>query len=459
MIFTEVTTIIVVGSINALRWTVSVLFYDSLIRFLGTNVTQTTSVSDAPAQPGGFSSEFKIGMTVAYVVIFLVALVGNSFGLAVVLRKSSSSSITNLFIANMAVADLLLTFTVMPFSVAYFYRDTRWIGGTMGNITCKVFFYSIPVSIAATVFTMVFISVERFYAIFYPLKEKVFRKPKVLSAVIWISSTVLMIPYVVLYRAEYFPGESGYFCTQVWPWEDPNDPTFAETLRVLKIFHSVVFVMLYAFPLLTTMIVYSLICRKLWLRKIPGNVTDRNRAAAEKSKRKVVRLLVIICVVFALCWFPVYVAHYFWYVRRDLEHLLPVESQFFFSWLAHANSAINPCLYILLNSKFRKELFTMLACCPCFRHYLRRASRSSTDNDNNLNNTSTSMWRLVSRGRSSAYTLPRSPRDKERGLTNLSLSWMSVKDDKSPPNSPPSKTTRGDSTVAITSDGSNDVAM
>lgn len=408
----------------------------------------------------GISSDYKIGLTVAYAVIFVIALPGNSLGLAVVLKKSSSSSVTNLFIANMAVADLLLTFTVMPFSVAYVYRDTVWIGGTLGDITCKALFYVMPVSISATVFTMVFISIERFYAIFYPLKEKVFRKPKVLSGIIWLSSTVLMVPYVLLFQVKYFSDLDGYYCTQVWPWEDPNDPTFAKTYRVLKAFHIVVFVMMYALPLLITMIVYALICRKLWLRKIPGNVTDGNRAAAEKSKRKVVRLLVIICVAFALCWFPVYVSHYFWYLRPDLGHLIPVGVQLFFGWLAHANSAINPCLYILLNTKFRKELFTMLACCPCLRRHLRRISRSSTTNDCNHNNTSTTMWRLMSRGRSSAYTLPRSPKNRERGHSNLSLSWISVKDERSPPNSPPSKTARGDSTVAITDNfGHNDVAM
>ena len=113
-----------------------------------------------------------------------------------------------------------------------------------------------------------------------------------------------------------------------------------------------------------TIVVYTVICRKLWLRKIPGNVTTANLAAAQKSKRKVVRLLVVIVLVFAICWFPNYIDHYIWFVRPELSNSLPVEVQFCFLWLAHANSAINPCLYILLNSKFRKELVTIITCCP-----------------------------------------------------------------------------------------------
>ena len=318
-----------------------------------------------PTVPEGISQEFKFGLTCAYAVIFTIAFLGNSIGLYVVLKRSSSTCVTNLFIANMTVADLMLTCTIMPVQVNFIHGDLSWIPGILGNVTCRLVFYFIPVSIAATVFTMMFISFDRFYAIFYPLREKIFRKPKILSATIWILSLVLMVPYPMLYQIEYDPRENKHFCLQVWPWQDKNDVTNAETYRVLKIFHTTIFVVLYAWPLTITAVIYFLICRKLWLRKIPGNVTTTNRAAAEKSKRKVVRLLVVIVLVFAICWFPNYVDHYIWFVRPELSNSLPVEVQLCFLWLAHANSAINPCLYILLNSKFRKELFATITCRPC----------------------------------------------------------------------------------------------
>ncbi|XP_022789391.1 tachykinin-like peptides receptor 86C [Stylophora pistillata] len=319
-----------------------------------------------PGDPSsGFSLEFKISVTIVYAVIFVIAFLGNSFGLYVVVKKSSSTSISNLFIANMAVADLLLTVIMMPLQVAFIFVDVVvWIPGILGNVTCKLVFYIIPVSIAATVFTMMFISFDRFYAIFYPLRGKIFRKPKILSATIWILSLALMVPYPVMYRVQYSPDSDEHICVQLWPWQDENDSTSAETYRVLVIFHITIFVLLYAWPLTITIIIYFLICRKLWLRKIPGNVTTTNHAAAEKSKRKVVRLLVIIVLVFAICWFPNYVDHYVWYVRPDLISSMPVEAQLWFLWLAHANSAINPCLYMLLNSRFRKELFSTMTCCP-----------------------------------------------------------------------------------------------
>ena len=235
----------------------------------------------------------------------------------------------------------------------------------MGTITCKALFYVIPVSIAATVLTMLIISIDRFYAVFYPLREKLFRKPRVLSAIIWILSIALMIPYPFFYQVQPDPARNVHTCVQVWPWEDPNDPTFKETYRVLEIFHICVFVILYVLPLFIMAIVYSLICRKLWRRIIPGNRTDRNRIAAKISKRRVVRQLMIILVVFAVCWFPTYVNHYLWYVRPEHGHSLPLEIYFVFFWLAHANSAINPCLYVILSGNFRRELASSFACCCC----------------------------------------------------------------------------------------------
>ena len=391
---------------------------------LETNITHASNVTLLPPQPDsvGIPLDLKIGLTSAYVVIFLVALFGNSVGFYVVVikKESSSTSVTNLFIGNMAVADLLLTITIMPFTVAFLYRDTLWIGGTLGSVTCKALFYVMPVFISASVFTMMLISFDRFYAVFYPLKEKFFQKPKVLSAIIWISSFGLMTPNVLMFQTtEEQPGV--YYCLEKWPWAPPNDTDFTETYKVLKSFHICLFVVLYALPLSVTLFIYFLICRKLWLGKIPGNVTDSKIAAENRLKRKVTCLLVITCVVFAVCWFPVYVNHYFWYVRPDQSHKLPLRVQMLFIWIAHANSALNPCLYILLNKKFRQKFQATL-------HNLLQFGSSKSNNK-----------RFVTVGaprKTNAYTLPQSPTKAKSEQTNLSLSLMSVRDNRSPSNGP-----------------------
>ena len=392
------------------------------------NITQASNVTLLPPQPGAVSIplDLIIGLTSAYVVIFLVALFGNSVGFYVVMKKSSSRSLTNLqlFIANMAVADLLLTITIMPYSVAYLYGGTLWIGGTLGSITCKAFFYVMPVFISASVFTMMLISFDRFYAIFYPLKEKFFRKPKVLSSIVWVLSFGLMTPYVLMFQtSETQPGV--YHCLQEWPWAPPNDTGFTETYKVLKSFHISVFVIVYALPVSITIIIYSFICRKLWLRKIPGNVTDTNLAAEKRLKHKVTRLLVITCVVFAACWFPVYVNHYFTYVRPDQDHKLPLKVHLLFYWIAHANSALNPCLYIVLNKNFSKAFFATL------NNFWQSGLLKNNCSDTNSN---TLRFLTAASRKTNAYTLPQSSTKGKSGQAKLALSLMSLKDARSPPN-------------------------
>ena len=315
----------------------------------------TSDPSSTRQVPGYLSSNAQIALTSAYAVTFLIAFFGNSFGLFVVLKKSTRR-VTNLFIANMAFADLLLTLTAMPYQVAHLYKGTLWFGGILGIVTCKMLSYAIPISVAASVLTMMFISFERFYAVFFPLREAIFQRPKILSTMIWVLSFALMFPYAFLSNVTFVPVTNGYYCG-IAP---SKDLSLNEVYRVFKVLHILIFAVVYALPLFITIVIYTLICRKLVRRKIPGNMTDSNRAVVEKSRRKVVRLLVVICVVFALCWFPTYINHFYMFVRPDQRHKLPPVVILVFFWIGHANSAINPCLYILLNEGFRKTLFALL---------------------------------------------------------------------------------------------------
>ena len=64
----------------------------------------------------GFTTETKAGFTFAYITIFVISLLGNSVRI-VVSAKTSSKRIAYLLIKNLADADLILTLTVMPYSV------------------------------------------------------------------------------------------------------------------------------------------------------------------------------------------------------------------------------------------------------------------------------------------------------------------------------------------------------
>ena len=289
-----------------------------------------------------------MGIVSAYSVIFIVALFGNSMALYVVTKKLTTRRVTDLLITNLAIADLILTLTIMPYSVVYMFMEANlWFGGPVGNITCKGIFYALPVSVAASVTTMMVISFERFCALYFPLKQAAFHKQKLLTLIIWLISLTLMIPNLLVFQVS---GEGGkYYCYQFWPWS--ND--LQETFFFLKIFHVVMFVVLYLVPLLIIAVTSFLIASRLWKFRSPGSVTNGNRSTVEISRRKVVKLLVVVVVVFALCWFPTYVNHYFIYFQPNVWPQIPIIVRHLFFWISHANSAINPFLYFALIRRFR----------------------------------------------------------------------------------------------------------
>ena len=302
----------------------------------------------------GYTTDTKVGFTFAYITIFVISLFGNSVGLQVVVRaKTRSKRITYLLIKNLAVADLILTLTEMPNSVWIMYFDyNRWFGGTMGTITCKLFFYAIPVSIAASVITLTIISIDRFFAIYYPLKLTLFHKHKTITMIIWFVSLLAVTPYLLLFKVEKF--RDRYVCLPVWPWSK----NIIETYHVMRAVHIFGFIAFYALPLLITAVVNCLVVRRVWFHKSPGNASSNRSSTA--AKRKVIRMLGIIVVGFALCWLPTYINHYFIVFQPAVWEEIPIAVSTFNFWLRHANSAINPLFYIVSNRCFRKAFLDTL---------------------------------------------------------------------------------------------------
>ena len=282
----------------------------------------------------GFTTETKAGFTFAYITIFVISLLGNSVGLQVVVSaKTSSKRITYLLIKNLAVADLILTLTVMPYSVWFMYFDpNRWFGGTMGTITCKLFFYAILVSIAASVITLTIISIDRFFAIYYPLKLTLFHKHKTITMIIWSVSLLVGSPHLLLYQVEKF--RDHYVCLPELPWSK----NIIETYLVMRAFHIFGFIVFYALPLLITALVNWLVARGVWFHKSPGNASS-NRAS-KAARRKVIRMLAIVVVGFALCWLPCYINHYFKFFQPAVWKKIPIAVRMFNFWPGHANSTM-----------------------------------------------------------------------------------------------------------------------
>ena len=236
-------------------------------------------------------------ITVMYSVTIAVALTGNLLLIFIVTRRPETRTLTGFLFLNMAAADLMVTLVVMPLTMAVPYTEIKWLPGVIGHITCKAVYYGFHVTIAASILSLMFMSVDRYLAVLFPLRSfSTFRRAKVLSLVIWLISMIVMIPAAVLWINKKYP--DGMYCVA------GLKEAFGDFQKGASVFYLYLFMLIYLIPLLVIAVLYGLICCRLWRRKMPGLVSSKAEQQREETKRKVVRTLIMITAAFCTLLAP-----------------------------------------------------------------------------------------------------------------------------------------------------------
>ena len=387
--------------------------------------------SNATSQLGPLpppSTTHQIVVLLVYSLMFLLSLNGNIMTVFIVLAKPYMRSVTNCLIANMAIADLLMTFSAMPYSAAYTYVKSRWFGGIMGMITCKILQFSVALSVAASVLTLVVIALDRFFAVVYPFKRaSVIRKIWVVSTVIWVLSGLSMSPYLYYYKLLLL--QDGYYHCSV-SWEP-----LANSWEASRIYFSFLFIALYLVPLLIIAFFYGIVSFKLWIRRIPGNPSAANLRHAELSKRRTIKMLIIIVIVFSLCWLPAHLMHFFIFFDEKTYDKIPSLWQQIAFGVSQGNSSINPYLYIALNRNFRRAYVDVLrSCFSPAKNLVRSRGSNATSNSTLTQGMSIEHVQVGGLGRRGVYQLSEPKRDTDSLPQSVrQISLMKVTDTDSKP--------------------------
>ncbi|ROT75891.1 putative cholecystokinin receptor-like [Penaeus vannamei] len=151
-----------------------------------------------------------------YVVIFLLGVVGNSLVIVTLLQNRKMRTITNVFLLNLAISDLLLGVFCMPVTlVGSLLRDFIF-----GAVMCRLIPYFQAVSISVSVWTLVAISLERYYAICQPLRSRGWQTLshayKIIS-IVWLLSLVAMAPIAALSKLLPIGSTNRHKCREMWP--------------------------------------------------------------------------------------------------------------------------------------------------------------------------------------------------------------------------------------------------
>jgi hypothetical protein len=139
-------------------------------------------------------SESSKNSVIAYIILFVIALVGNLTVFVSVFREyRKQRGRIPLLILHLAVADLMVCLCLIPIEVVW--RITiQWYGG---NVMCKLCQFLRAFGLYLSSMVVICVSVDRFFAILYPFKTIEGRqRVKIMLWMAWIAAGVFAVPQV-----------------------------------------------------------------------------------------------------------------------------------------------------------------------------------------------------------------------------------------------------------------------
>ena len=266
----------------------------------------------------------------------------------------------------------------VPF-IAYHYAADNW---TIGSVTCKLSQYLIYVTTYVTVYTLVAVAIVRVYKVTLSAtamsrderhvtaggcRHDGVRRVSLVVGALWTVALTANLPVILSYRIKTFV--TSFNASDVEPYKYCGIEDEAHGRRIAVAF----FVLAYVAPLAVIASTYFTLLQHVrrHARHSSVSITDSRTAASVRAAARsaetprtstirrrashVTRVLVIVVVVFAVCWLPLHIhllvvycgvqpAQRWYEVYRVLAHCL-----------AYANSCMNPIIYSYVSTDFRRR--------------------------------------------------------------------------------------------------------
>lgn len=147
----------------------------------------------------GESMSTKTIRIVGYAVLFILGVFGN-FMVIFAVRKPKMRTVTNILIANLGLADLLVVVFNIPSVVTYAHL-WQW---PFGEALCKVLPFLQGLTLNASVGTLIAIAVDRYWHIVLFKRRKIsVRLTFKIIIVIWVCSTLIPSPLLIYCKVMY----------------------------------------------------------------------------------------------------------------------------------------------------------------------------------------------------------------------------------------------------------------
>ncbi|XP_043766020.1 C-X-C chemokine receptor type 2 isoform X1 [Cervus elaphus] len=283
----------------------------------------------------------KHAVVVIYALVFLLSLLGNSLVMLVILYSRVGRSVTDVYLLNLAMADLLFAMTLPIWAAS---KAKGWIFGTP---LCKVVSLLKEVNFYSGILLLACISMDRYLAIVHATRTLTQKRHwvKFICLGIWALSVILALP-IFIFRRTIHPPYSSAVC-----YEDlgANTTKWRMVMRVLPQTFG------FLLPLLVMLFCYGLTLRTLF-------------SAQMGQKHRAMRVIFAVVLVFLLCWLPynlvlvmdtlmrLQVIPETCQRRNDIGRALDATEI-----LGFLHSCLNPLIYVFIGQKFRHGLLKIMA--------------------------------------------------------------------------------------------------
>ena len=298
--------------------------------------------------------------TLALSVISAAALIGNVLVSTTFMKTRSLRTSTNYYIVNMAVSDLLGSVFNWPLYASEGMLTPKvLISEPWASLVCKMGMYFRAVSQVVSVLSLMLIALDRFVAIVYPLKViKLNVKTRViLLSFTWLIPIFFGLPYVLFARVI-----------------KVEDQTFCRVMMsdgASTVFNGIGFILFYIIPLMTIIILYSLIMRALRKRPKTSNLENNQHNGKRRQQNlKILKILVSIVFAFFICWTPLSI---YLFLKKFYPSLFPKDRclllvGFSFYLFPSLSTAINPVILFVFSTNYGQALKSLcLLCFPLFK--------------------------------------------------------------------------------------------
>ncbi|XP_058137579.1 alpha-1B adrenergic receptor [Dasypus novemcinctus] len=355
--------------------------------FTGPN--QTSSNSTLPQLD--ITRAISVGLVLGAFILF--AIVGNILVILSVACNRHLRTPTNYFIVNLAIADLLLSFTVLPFSAALEVLG-YWM---LGRIFCDIWAAVDVLCCTASILSLCAISIDRYIGVRYSLQYPtlVTRRKAILALLsVWVLSTVISIGPLLGWK-EPAPNDD----KECGVTEEPFYALFS-SLGSFYIPLAVILVMycrVYVVAKRTTKNLEAGVMKEMSNSKeltlrIHSKNFHEDTLSSTKAKghnprssiavklfkfsreKKAAKTLGIVVGMFILCWLPFFIALPLGSLFSTLKPPDAVFKVVF--WLGYFNSCLNPIIYPCSSKEFKRAFLRILGCqCRGRRRRRRRRRR------------------------------------------------------------------------------------